>query len=68
MTYYEKILSFDIEEMAEFIYGVIATTEEEMLASVSRQGYEVSLVRVAPALRIAENLQRLMEEVDNGDT
>lgn len=68
MTRYERIMQMDIEEMAEFIYGIISTTEEEMLASVSRQGYEVSLVRAAPALRIAENLERLQEEHCNGDT
>lgn len=68
MTRYERIMQMDIDEMAEFIYGVISTTEEEMLASLSRQGFEATLVRPAPALRIAENLERLQEDWTNGDT
>lgn len=67
MTYYEKILSFDIEEMAEFIYGVIATTEEEIQRSLARQGIEGTLVRPMPEIRIADNLQRLQMEVDDGN-
>lgn len=68
MTRYEQIMSMDVETFAAFIQGVIETTEEEMQQSVARQGYEVSLVRLAPELRLADTLRRLQEEVDDGDT
>ena len=56
----------DIEEMAEFIYGIIATTEEEIQLSLSRQGVEGTLVRQMPEVRIADNLRRLQMEVGDG--
>ena len=66
MTYYEKIVNMDIEELAEFIYGVIATTEEEIQRSLARQGYDGLLVRPMPEVRIADNLHRLQMEVSDG--
>lgn len=68
MTYYERIMSMDIDEMAEFIYGIIATTEEEVQRSLARQGYDGLLVREMPEIRIADNLRRLQMEVDDGNT
>lgn len=68
MTYYERIMSMDIDEMAEFIYGIIATTEEEIQRSLARQGLEGTLVRQMPEVRIADNLRRLQMEVEDGDT
>ena len=61
-------MSMDIDEMAEFIYGIIATTEEEIQRSLARQGLEGTLVRQMPEVRIADNLRRLQMEVEDGDT
>lgn len=68
MTYYEKIMSFNIEEMAEFIYGVEATVEEELQRSLARQGVDCTLVRRMPEVRIADNLHRLQMEIEDGYT
>lgn len=66
MTYYEKIINMDVDALAAFIYGVESTVEEELLASLSRQGHDVTLVRQMPEVRIADNVQRLLQEVGDG--
>lgn len=68
MTYYEKIISMDVDALAAFIYGVEATVEEELQRSMARQGVECTLVRQMPELRIADNVQRLLQEVEDGYT
>ena len=68
MTYYEKIISMDVDALAAFIYGVEATVEEELQRSMACQGIECTLVRQMPEVRIADNIQRLLQEVDDGDT
>ena len=65
MTFYEKIKSYDVEELAEFIYGLCEGTEERLLESLERQGYEASLVRIAPEIQISENINMLLQEVDD---
>lgn len=65
MTLYEKILTYDIDTMAAFIYGLIAGTEERIQESLHRQGLSVSLVRVSEDLQIADNIEMLMQEVND---
>lgn len=69
MTLYEKIIEYDIDTLAAFIYGVVAETEEGMLKMLSNKGIECSLVNLSPDLRIANNVLLLSQEVsDEQDT
>lgn len=68
MTLYEKILTFDVDAMAEFVTELIVSTEERLLRSVSAQGVNASLVGLAPEIRVAENKATLLREVDDGDS
>lgn len=75
MTVYEQILQYDVQQMAEFIYGLITSTEEQMLASVTKQGYKASIVSKMPQQRIECIIDDLLKEVDgqlledkNGDS
>ena len=63
MTLYEKILQYDVEDLAEFIYGLISGTEERCLEMLHKNGIEASFVSIAPELQIAENVMMLMQEV-----
>ena len=63
MTLYEKIIAYDINTLAEFIYGIIADTEENMLKMLSNKGINCSLVNLSPDLRIANNVLLLSQEV-----
>ena len=65
MTLFEKIQTYTIEEMAEFIYGLISGTEEKCLISLHEKGIDASFVSLAPELCIADNVEMLMQEVDD---
>ena len=68
MTLYEKILTFDVDAMAEFVTELIVNTEERLLHSVAAQGVNVSLVSLAREIRVAENKATLLQEVDDGNS
>ena len=68
MSVYEQILDYSVEEMAEFIYGIIRSTEEQLLASVTKQGYNASIVSRMPDERIQTILNDLLQEVNDDDT
>lgn len=68
MTLYEKILTFDVDDMAAFVTELVMSTEQRILQSVSAQGYDASLVSLAPELRQAENKATLLQEVHDGNT
>ena len=63
MTIYEQIVNYGIEEMAEFIYGLITSTEQQLLESVTRQGYNASIVSRMPEHRMHSILEDLQQEV-----
>ncbi len=63
MTVYEQIVNYSIEEMAEFIYGLITSTEQQLLDSVTRQGYNASIVSRMPEHRMHSILEDLQQEV-----
>ena len=63
MTLYDKIMTYSIEDLAAFIYGLIAETEDRLQESLQRQGVEASIVRIAPELQIADNVAMLQQEV-----
>lgn len=63
MTRYEHIMSYDADTLAAFIYGLIAETEEDMVAKLSMMGIEVSMCSLSEDVRIAMIKQDLMEEV-----
>ena len=65
MTLYEKILTFNVDDMAIFIQEIVNSTEERLLQDVSKQGYEVSLVRIHPDVQFANNLKTLLTEFDD---
>lgn len=65
MTLYDKIMTYDVDTMAAFIYGLIAGTEERIQESLHRQGFCVSLIRVSEDLQIADNVRMLTQEVDD---
>lgn len=64
MTLYEKILTFDVDAMAAFVTELVISTEERLLESVTAQGYNASIVSMAPEVRQAENKFTLLQEVD----
>lgn len=68
MTLYEKILTFDVDAMSEFITELICSTEDRMLESVHNQGFSVSLVRLDRELQVSSNKLMLLREVDDGDS
>ena len=63
MTRYDKIKTFDIDNMAWFIQTIIDTTEEEMLEKLATYGLEISHVTLAPEIRHAKIIADL--EVDD---
>lgn len=65
MNRYQKIKSYDIDTLAEFIYGIIAETENSMLGKLSALGVEVSLCSLGEDLRIAQIKRDLLEEDDD---
>lgn len=65
MTLYEQIMTYDVETMAGFIYGLVSGTEERILESLERQGVKASLIRVAPEIQMEENVQTLLREVED---
>ena len=67
MTLHDRIKEYSAQEMAEFIYGLCEGTEERIMEQLDRQGYEVSIIRIAPEIQIAENVSMLLQEVDDGD-
>ena len=65
MNRYQKIKSYDIDTLAEFVYGLIAQTEDNMLGKLSALGVEVSLCSLGEDLRIAQIRHDLLEEEDD---
>lgn len=65
MNRYQKIKSYDVDTLAEFIYGLIAETENSMLGKLSALGVEVSLCSLNEDLRIAQIKRDLLEEEDD---
>lgn len=65
MTLFEKMQEYTIEDMAEFIYGLISGTEERCIEQLHANGIEASFVSLSPELRINDNIQMLMQEVDD---
>ena len=68
MTRYEKIKSWDVDALAEFIYGLIAETEDHMLGIISALGVEASLASLSEDVRIANIKYDLLQEVDDEHT
>ena len=68
MTLYEKILNYDLDDMAGHIYGLIAGTEERLLGNLSALGLDVSLATASEDVRIAQIKADLLQEVDDGDS
>ena len=68
MTLYEKILTYDVDTMAAYIFGIIDGTEERLLGNLSALGIDASLCTVSEDLRIAQIKQDLLQEVDDADT
>ena len=68
MTRYEQILTYDVDTMAAFIYGIIDGTEERLLSNLSALGIEASLCSMSEELRIAQIKSDLLKEVDHEHT
>jgi hypothetical protein len=65
MTKYEKITESP-ETLAAAIYGVITTTEDEILERIEcATGITIGRITLAPELRIAQITKDLLEEVDD---
>lgn len=63
MTLYEEIMSYDADTLAAFIYGLIAETEEDVVAKLSMMGINISMCSLSEDVRIAMIKHDLMEEV-----
>lgn len=68
MTRYEQIKSWDVDNLATFIYDIIAETEEHMLGVISALGIEASLCSLSEDVRIANIKHDLLQEVDDEHT
>lgn len=66
MTRYDKIKTFDIDNMAWFLQTIIDDTENNMLNKLSEYGVDVSLATLDPQIRHAKMLADLLTEVDDG--
>lgn len=65
MTKYEK-LTESPEALAAAIYGIITTTEDEVIEHIEcATGITIGRVTLAPEIRIAMILKDLLEEVDD---
>ena len=65
MSRYDEIKSYDVNTMAGFIYGIIATTEESIVGKLSALGIDVSLCSLSEDVRIANIKKDLLEESDD---
>lgn len=65
MNWYQKIKSYDIDQLACFIYGLIVQTEEDLLGMLSALGIEASLCSLSEDIRIAQIKRDLLEEQDD---
>lgn len=68
MTRYEKILTFDVDNMAWFIQTLLEETEDNMLNKLAEYGLEVSVVTLDKDIRHAKIINDLLEEQDGSDT
>ena len=66
MTLYEKILTYDIDTMAAFIYGLTSGTEERIRNQLAMQGVSTTTFEPCEEICIANNVKMLLEEVDDG--
>lgn len=64
MTLFEAIKQYDIGTMAAHMYGLIAGTEERLLANLSALGIDATLCTLSEDVRIAQLKQDLLQEVD----
>lgn len=65
MNLYDMIQTWDVETLAEFLTALEEGVEDNLLESVQKHlpdGYDVSLVQVDHDLRVASNIQLLLQE------
>ena len=65
MNRYDEIKSYDVDQLAAFIYSTIATTEEVIVGQLSALGIDVSLCSLNEDVRIAKIKNDLLEEPDD---
>jgi hypothetical protein len=65
MTLYDKIMTYDVETLAAFIYGLCQGTEERIQESLHNQGLDTIVVSVSEEQQIADNVDMLLQEVDD---
>ena len=68
MTRYEQIKSWDVDNLATFIYGIIAETEDHMLGIISALGIEASLASLSEDVSIANIKHDLLQVVGDEHT
>ena len=67
MTLYDKIQSWDVETLAEFIVSIMETTESELAKRAHHhlpENYCVSLLQIPYEIRVAMTVQDLMKDYD----
>lgn len=65
MTYYERITSFNIDELAEFITGLCEERDYHCLEKLYEMGIDASIVHSPFELRVEKNKRLLLSEYSN---
>lgn len=68
MTLYEKILTFDVDAMAEFVTELVTATEDRFLESMDARGVKASIVRSHRDLLVLSNRSLLLQEAQDDNT
>lgn len=67
MTLYERIRTWDMETLAEFLTTLLESAEDNLLESVNKHFHEgdgAMLVRLDHDVRVEMNIRFLMQEYD----
>lgn len=57
-----------VEQLATFLYVMMANLENDIYSQLTSQGIQLDLVRLAPQLQIQEYVEMLTKEEYDGDT
>ena len=62
MNTYEAVMNYDVDELADFILGIILETEDNMLNKLSMYGLEISVVQLDENIPHTQIVKDLLED------
>ena len=63
MTYYDLIMQFSVDDMAEFITQLCQERDQYCLERLHEAGIDATLVQLAREIQVEENKQRLLRKL-----